>query len=178
MVPKILVYTLIGAFIGGVRGWMWQRERLERQRRAPSAPRERAPSPLVSMGSLPLSGPAWGWVWFHSAATGARGLGYYYADSTHGPCLRVFVDLHDEPDESALRAAIAARLTSGGVLQPVTAFRLVSGDAPAEAAEARALFESGRDDEGGYGTILLRVSAFERERLAIPERPAFVDSLF
>jgi hypothetical protein len=43
---------------------------------------------------------------------------------------------------------------------------------------ARALFEAGRDHEGRFGTILLRVSAFERARLAIPERPAFVDSLF
>jgi len=118
--------------------------------------------------------------WLHSATTGERSLAYFFVDSTHGPSLRVFADLRGQPDEATLRAEIAARLASGGSERRLRAYRLVTADDPDEALahKARALFEAGRDREGRCDTILLRVSPAERELLAIPEKPAFVDQLF
>jgi hypothetical protein len=172
---KILLFTVVGAFIGGVRGWIAHRDKLERERRA--APPPPALPPSVLAFSL-TTGPAWGWVWFHSAASGARGLGYFFVDSSHGPSLRVFADLRANPDEPALRAEIAARLPSAGVPMHLGSHKLVTADDPdaSRASEARALFDAGRD--GACEVILLRVSPSERDLLAIPEKPAFVDQLF
>ena len=173
--PRILLFTLFGALIGGLRGWIWHREKLERQkRRAPAL----AARPAAVLASAPVAGPEWGWVWFHAHSSGSRGLGYYYRDSARGPSLRVLGDLRSHPDEDALRAEIGKNLPSGGSSMLLGAHRIVTTDGvtAGEAQGARQVFAAGRDHEAE--TILLRVCAIEREVLALPERPAFVDSIF
>ncbi len=179
---RIAFGALVGAVIGGIRGWIWHREKQERRARATRMAATALPpmATVVALAGTSIAGPDWGWVWVHAHAERWKGLGYYYRDSALGPSLRIFADLLQNPDEATLRSAIATALPSGGSSVRLGPHRIVTTDGASEndADVARATFAAGRDPDGTVATILLRVSRHELAIFALPARPAFVDTLF